>query len=161
MVGMASEEMRAADADRQRVAERLRAALDEGRLELSEYDERLQQAYAAKTYGELERVTTDLPTTLPAASASQLGQSPTWRWVVHVWDEYVTVVAVCVAIWLIAGVDGGWGSFWPIWVAGPWGAILVWQTVSGLSNGEPQKWHDKNERKKLAKEEKRRQKELE
>jgi hypothetical protein len=42
-------ELRAGDADRERVAERLRLALDEGRLNLHEYDERLQEAYAAKT----------------------------------------------------------------------------------------------------------------
>ena len=47
--GMGRDEMRAADADRQAVADQLKAALDEGRLDLHEYDERLQQAYAAKT----------------------------------------------------------------------------------------------------------------
>ena len=48
--GMARDEMRAADADRQAVADNLKSALDEGRLDLHEYDERLQRAYAAKTY---------------------------------------------------------------------------------------------------------------
>ena len=42
--------MRAADTDREATAERLRVALEEGRLDLHEYDERLQQAYGAKTY---------------------------------------------------------------------------------------------------------------
>jgi hypothetical protein len=45
--------MRAADGDRKRVAEQLRSAHDEGRLTLTEYDERVQQAWAARTYGEL------------------------------------------------------------------------------------------------------------
>ena len=57
----AGTQMRAADADRERVAERLRAALEEGRLDLHEYDERLQGAYAAKTYGDLDALLTDLP----------------------------------------------------------------------------------------------------
>ena len=39
--------MRAADADRQKIADQLKAALDEGRLSLHEYDERVAQAYAA------------------------------------------------------------------------------------------------------------------
>ena len=39
----------------------LRVALDEGRLDLHGYDERLQRAYAAKTYGELQALLSDLP----------------------------------------------------------------------------------------------------
>lgn len=66
--------LRASDADRQQVADRLRKALDEGRLTLLEYDERLGAAYGAQTYGELAKVTHDLPgpkhapEMLPAAS---------------------------------------------------------------------------------------------
>lgn len=44
------------DADRAPIAERLRAALDDGRLTFTEYNERLQQAYTALTYEELDRV---------------------------------------------------------------------------------------------------------
>ncbi|HEX5996641.1 MAG TPA: DUF1707 domain-containing protein [Jiangellales bacterium] len=53
--------MRASDADRDRVAEVLRAAAADGRLSLDELDERLERLYAAKTYGELEPVVEDLP----------------------------------------------------------------------------------------------------
>ena len=60
-------DMRAGDADREAVAERLRAALSEGRLDLHEYDERLQRAYAAKTYADLDGLLDDLPGTVPAA----------------------------------------------------------------------------------------------
>nr|WP_240944547.1 DUF1707 domain-containing protein [Micromonospora thermarum] len=63
--------MRAADADRQAVADRLRTAVDEGRLDLHEYDERLQQAYAARTYGELDALLADLPA--PAGAAASAG----------------------------------------------------------------------------------------
>ncbi|WP_413231969.1 DUF1707 SHOCT-like domain-containing protein [Micromonospora rifamycinica] len=55
------ERMRAADTDREATAERLRVALEEGRLDLHEYDERLQQTYGAKTYAELDTVLADLP----------------------------------------------------------------------------------------------------
>ena len=75
--------MRAADADRQAVADRLRAALDEGRLDLHEYDERLQRAYAAKTYGELDGLLADLPGRAPrralGAGASGAGAVPRRR----------------------------------------------------------------------------------
>jgi Domain of unknown function (DUF1707) len=49
------------DTDRAPIAERLRAALDEGRLTFTEYNERLQQAYTALTYEELDRVLAGLP----------------------------------------------------------------------------------------------------
>jgi hypothetical protein len=44
-----------AETDRAPVAERLRTALDEGQLSFTEYNERLQQAYTAITYDELDR----------------------------------------------------------------------------------------------------------
>ncbi|WP_019807762.1 DUF1707 SHOCT-like domain-containing protein [Saccharomonospora halophila] len=53
--------MRASDADRERVARILHDALGEGRLTMSELEERLGTVYAAKTLGELEPVLTDLP----------------------------------------------------------------------------------------------------
>ena len=54
------EDLRAGDADRHLVGDRLRDALNEGRINLTEYDERLQQAYNAKTYGELDKLLDDL-----------------------------------------------------------------------------------------------------
>ncbi|GAA3266357.1 DUF1707 and DUF2154 domain-containing protein [Dactylosporangium vinaceum] len=54
--------MRASDADRERVAEVLRTAAAEGRLDLDEVDERLHAVYAARTYADLEPVLHDLPT---------------------------------------------------------------------------------------------------
>jgi hypothetical protein len=64
----AREYLRASDSDRQRVADRLRQALDEGRLTLLEYDERLGAAYGSLTYGELAKVTSDLPDAAPGSS---------------------------------------------------------------------------------------------
>ena len=53
--------MRAGDADREVVAEILRTALGEGRLDLHEVDERPTRTYAARTYAELEPIVADLP----------------------------------------------------------------------------------------------------
>src|SRR3954451_20407092 len=64
------ESMRAADADRHQVAEQLKASLDEGRLSLSEYDERVRDAYAARTYAELLMLVADLPK--PGMSAADV-----------------------------------------------------------------------------------------
>ena len=53
--------MRISDADRHRVADLLREAAGEGRLDLEELEHRLEAAYAAKTYGDLVPITVDLP----------------------------------------------------------------------------------------------------
>ncbi len=54
--------LRASDADRDLVAERLRQAATEGRLSADELDERLGAALSARTYGELDGLVADLPT---------------------------------------------------------------------------------------------------
>jgi hypothetical protein len=53
--------LRISDADRHKVAELLRDAAGEGRIDLDELDERLEATYAAKTYGDLVPITIDLP----------------------------------------------------------------------------------------------------
>lgn len=53
--------MRVSDADRHQVAEILREAAGEGRIDLEELDERLEATYAAKTYADLVPITMDLP----------------------------------------------------------------------------------------------------
>jgi hypothetical protein len=54
-------DIRAADEDRERVATALRGHCEAGRLTIEELEERLEAAYAAKTLGELDALTTDLP----------------------------------------------------------------------------------------------------
>ncbi|WP_274913562.1 DUF1707 SHOCT-like domain-containing protein [Streptomyces sp. WZ-12] len=58
---VAEADMRASDADRDRIAEILREALAEGRLDAEEHAERIDVVYRAKTMGELEPVVRDLP----------------------------------------------------------------------------------------------------
>jgi hypothetical protein len=70
-------ELRAADVDRQAIADRLRMAVDEGRLDLAEYDQRLPQAYLARTYRELDALVADLPAH-PSLAAATAGR-PAWR----------------------------------------------------------------------------------
>jgi hypothetical protein len=54
-------DLRASDEDRDRTAARLSGALAVGRLTSTEYAERLDAAYAARTLGELAPLTRDLP----------------------------------------------------------------------------------------------------
>ena len=127
-------ELRVSDPDRQAAADRLRAAHDEGRLDLREYDERLVQAYASVTYADLERLFVDLPET-PAAPAGppvvRTAPSPAVRrgalnalpLVLRIlWINWVLAVAVNVTVWTL--VEGGDTYFWPVWLAVP-GVVLL------------------------------------
>jgi len=73
--------MRISDTERDNVASILREAAGDGRLDLQELDERLDAVYAAKTYGDLEPITRDLPATsvTPAVARTSriVGDAPT------------------------------------------------------------------------------------
>jgi hypothetical protein len=67
-----SGKVRASDAEREAVVERLRVATVEGRLTLSELTERTEAAYTATTRGDLVPITADLP----AVSGSPAAPTP-------------------------------------------------------------------------------------
>jgi DUF1707 SHOCT-like domain len=142
--------LRAADVDREFVAERLRSALNEGRLTLTEYDDRLKETYAARTYGDLKALLTDLPEATPPGR-SQMTPAPSQeafhasgsdtrghsrRWVAAQWSSWITIACILVVVWALSGA----GSFWPAWPLGIWGAILLASTIRGLATGAPR--HD-------------------
>jgi uncharacterized membrane protein len=62
--------MRVSDADRNKVAEILREAAGDGRIDFNELDERLEATYAAKTYAQLVPITHDLAPAVATGSAS-------------------------------------------------------------------------------------------
>jgi len=72
-------QLRASDADRDKVAEVLREALAEGRLTPEEHSDRIDRVYHARTLGELEPITADLPAVrdraLPIAPGPGAAQS--------------------------------------------------------------------------------------
>jgi len=75
---VAEADLRASDADRDRVADILRDALAEGRLTTEEHSERLDGVYAAKTVGELEPYVRDLPA--PGAAPAAAPASGPYPW---------------------------------------------------------------------------------
>jgi Domain of unknown function (DUF1707) len=70
--------LRAADADRERAAEQLRQGHAEGRLDLDEFQQRLERCYASKTMGELDSLLSDLPRQPPRDERRLLPLRP-WR----------------------------------------------------------------------------------
>jgi hypothetical protein len=145
--GMGREDMRAGDGDRQTVADQLKAALDEGRLDLSEYDERLQKTYGAKTYGDLQGLLDDLPGTVPPAHSqvqsyqaaaaphapadapqdrSGARQMATWV------GPYAGLIVVCTIIWAITSASAGHLTYyWPVWMLIP----LVFGVLGQMGGG--------------------------
>jgi hypothetical protein len=72
--------LRISDSDRHQVAEVLREAAGEGRIDFEELDERLEATYAARTYADLVPITLDLPVQpsagLPVQPAAAATPSP-------------------------------------------------------------------------------------
>jgi Flp pilus assembly protein TadB len=74
-------DLRAGDSDRERVAGRLRESHAEGRLDLTEFQQRLERCYEAKTVGQLRELVKDLPRPEPPAgrrAGASLRLAP-WR----------------------------------------------------------------------------------
>jgi hypothetical protein len=133
---MPESHLRAADSDRSAVATVLGEHMAAGRLTVEEYEDRLARAYAAKTYGDLDALTVDLPRTTPARRADtgatrSTEVAPRGRGVhPHAWQTWIRTSLIVVTIWLVTSL-ASWqlSYFWPIWVIGPWGAVLLAQTI--------------------------------
>jgi hypothetical protein len=74
---MTDPRLRASDADRERVVTVLHQQVGEGRLTLDEYSERAAAVYQARTMGELDALTGDLPTVVsPSATTAHRSLVP-------------------------------------------------------------------------------------
>jgi Domain of unknown function (DUF1707) len=108
--------LRIGDADRERVAERLRTAAGEGRLAADELEERLEAAFAARTEAELAPLVADLPGEPRVRPRRRRGDL----------RPFVATSILLVAIWALTGA----GYFWPVWPVLGWGLFLVpWAPV--------------------------------
>jgi hypothetical protein len=136
--------MRISDADRRAAGERLRLALNEGRLDFTEYDTRLAQAYEAKTFRELDRLFADLPGTIVRVTPQSVVAPPGYRptvpaapRAVHLvptplkvlWTVWLGVVVLNLIVWLLVSIgNSDLAYFWPMWLLVP-GVALFGTTV--------------------------------
>jgi hypothetical protein len=105
--------LRASDADREHVAERLRNATAEGRLLASELEERLGTLFSARTYGELDALVSDLPAPpTPARRLSPLITALALFAVVGV----VALAVLALAVMVVTGAIITWG----LWGLAAW-----------------------------------------
>jgi uncharacterized protein DUF1707 len=105
--------LRASDADRERLVDELEKHTIAGRLTTEEFEQRTQQAYAAKTMGELDALHRDLPA-VPFTQTISFGQRR-WDLTKRMMQETggsLGLFFVCTVIWAASGANG---SFWPVW----------------------------------------------
>ena len=111
--------VRAADADRERVATVVQTAGSEGRLTLDEVEERLTHVYAARFTDELTVLTADLPRPAPQGPGFPLGRDalrrhPALR--LHL-AVVVAIAAVAIVRWVVLGGGFFWPAFPMFWLA--------------------------------------------
>ena len=136
--------LRAGDTDRTAVATALGRHMADGRLTVAEYDERVARAYAARTYGDLAELTADLPSSAAGRSAAPVPQhhpAPVHgcgsmamrsRAAGAAWASWRRTAIIVLSIWAItSAASSEFTYFWPVWVLGPWAAVLLAQTVGG------------------------------
>src|SRR3954449_616378 len=111
--------LRASDADREAIADRLHKAAVDGRLEPEELEERMDRALRARTYGELRRLVADLPSGRPRRERS------TGATVAFVAFRLVLAVVVVAAVIAVVAVMAAW---WILWA-------LLWMTLRGRRYG--------------------------
>src|SRR4051794_25152745 len=104
--------LRASDADRDAVAERLRRAAVEGRLDPDELEERLHSALRARTYGDLERLLDDLPAQPIAWERRRAEAMPVAR---TAFAFAVRVVFTLAVVAIVLGVAVAMSAWWILW----------------------------------------------
>jgi fatty acid desaturase len=128
--------LRASDADRDAVAERLRHAAAEGRLEPEELEERLHTALRARTYGDLRRLLTDLPAKPMAWERRRAEAMPAAGIALAVAMRVVLALAVVAIVLIVAVVMA---ASWILWA-------IVWLVLCGHRSriarlGARSAWH--------------------
>ena len=125
------DQLRVSDPERAAVQEELRRGVAAGQLDLHEFDVRVQSVWAAKTRGELARVTRDLPEPPPPPPPPPpLGRvfsnddaGAAMRVLAIVW---ASITAVNLVVWgLVSLTSDGDVYPWWIWLSVPGAALLV------------------------------------
>lgn len=130
------------EAEREKIAGRLRDAFADGRLDQQEFTSRLDRLYEAHRYGELEPLVRDLPPVqtyqtpavvrdakpapAPGEFPERKKQAPAHP-VLAAAGGFGAIVLINVVIWAVIGLGNGgdWPYFWPVWLLIPWVVITL------------------------------------
>src|SRR3954471_22274797 len=142
-------DIRVSDRERQAAADRLRAAHDEGRLDLYEYDRRLADANSSVTYADLDKLFVDLPAAtgmgvvhpqpdqpprrIPAEPSVTAGMPTPLK---VLWAVWACVVTVNLTVWLLVSLgNSNLDYFWPMWLAVPGTVLLAVTAATTVARG--------------------------
>ncbi|HEV3284774.1 MAG TPA: DUF1707 domain-containing protein [Solirubrobacteraceae bacterium] len=107
--------VRASDADREHVADRLRRAAAEGRILTEELEQRLEAALSARTYGQLNALIADLPGRSLGLPSPR--RAPTLlRPVVAIPIALAITLVAILLVFIVTGVLAGW----MLWIVVGW-----------------------------------------
>jgi class 3 adenylate cyclase len=125
---------RVSDAERDAVVTSLRGHFETGRLDFDEFNERVDETYAARTDADLRRVLRELP--LPAVPAAVEPRRASRRHLRAALSRFTLVNGICIGVWAASGA----GYFWPIWVLIPTAAVSFSAAMGGRrdADDEPQ-----------------------
>lgn len=128
-------ELRASTSDRDLVAEVLADAYAAGRLDDSEYRERLDQALQLRTLGEVLPLVRDLVP--PGSRLPEADRRPTKAGTRKaVFGSFLTVALITNMVWLLVWLtSGSIGYYWPMW---PMAAMLIPIIVTWVFPGDDQ-----------------------
>lgn len=98
--------IRAGDEDRERIADRLRKSHAAGRIDLGEFQERLERCYQAKTFGDLGELVRDLPRQDEPTQARS-----SWSWRLRLGP----LVPILVALVVLSAAMGHHHASW-LWI---------------------------------------------
>ncbi|MCQ4120625.1 DUF1707 SHOCT-like domain-containing protein [Rhodococcus tibetensis] len=129
-----ADNIRISDSEREQVVDELGRHLTAGRLTIGEFDQRVAQAYRSVTQAQARQVLRDLPAPTPTPAPSRT--TPARR---HIpghqqieWLAWLAAGSLNIAIWgIISLATGVMIYFWPVWVIGPWGLVLLSRTLLG------------------------------
>jgi len=121
--------LRVSDADRDAVVTELGRHFQDGRLDQSEFGERMSAALCAKTEGDLAELLADLPRSGQLAGPAPTG--PADR--MYGRPPLIALLPIAIVAFIVAGlISGGWhhGTGWSGWPFAPFG--LFWLVIPFL-----------------------------
>lgn len=135
-----SDDLRASDSERDEVVELLREQAAAGRLTLTEFEERLDDVYSARTRSELQHALRELPVRPASVARSGPGSDISdaevrahyRRRMRKQLSEFAVPNLICNAIWVMSGA----GYWWPGWVLLGTGVGVVGGAIRGFDPDE-------------------------
>ena len=131
--------VRASDRDREEIVQLLGEHAAAGRLSMVEFEERVAAVYAVTVLADLDRLLVDLPVvrsdrrTGRPAGRSRAARARSGLAHGHVQlRTWLFVSVLCTVIWAATSLASTTVLyFWPVWVVGPWGAVIFSRMFGG------------------------------